>query len=175
MNRETLLKVIAGSAFVLLILDAAVLGPLLKKWDANAKQIGFLTEDVTKGRALLKRERTLQDRWDDMQKFALPADRSESESEVLTRLFKWSRDARLEISQINPTWRDEEDHAKFLCRIEGNGDMESVMRFLYDYDGDELGLRVENIEIVSRDKNGSRLGVDLTLSGLEIPQPQQQR
>jgi hypothetical protein len=49
------------------------------------------------------------------------------------------------------------------------------MRFLYDYDGDELGLRVENIEIVSRDKNGSRLGVDLTLSGLEIPQPQQQR
>jgi hypothetical protein len=173
MNREKLLMTVAASAFALLILDSAILGPMLKKWDANAKQIGFLTEDVTKGRSLLKRERTLQDRWDEMQKSALPADRSDSESDVLTRLFKWSRAARLEMTQINPAWRDEEDHAKFICRIEGNGDMESVMRFLYDYDGDELGLRVENIEIVSRDRNGSRLGVDLTLSGLELPQPKQ--
>ncbi|MBG88545.1 MAG: hypothetical protein CMO80_16820 [Verrucomicrobiales bacterium] len=175
MNREATLKLSAGIVIALFFFDKAVVGPLTAKWKKTAEKIAYVEEDVTKGEQLLKREDALRSRWADMRENAMPAERSETENLVLERIGNWAGDARMDISQYNPNWRDEDDHAKYVCRLEGSGDMEAVMRFLYDLDGDEQGIRVESLELISRDKSGRRLGVDVTLSGLELPPERKNR
>lgn len=169
MNREKLLMTLAGAVFGLLVLDKAVIGPLTESWKERAKQIGYLNSDVTRGRQLVARDQAIRQRWREMKQRALPASRSESESAVLNRVDEWSRSARLKPSQLLPRWNQEDDHAKLNCRIEASGDMESVMRFIYDLDGEQLALRVESFELTSQDKQGRNLVLDLTLSGLELP------
>lgn len=168
MNREKLLMTAAAVVFGLLILDKAVIGPLTNSWKERAKQIDFLTLDVTKGRQLVARDKAIRERWREMRQRALPASRSESESAVLNRVDEWSRAARLKPSQILPRWSEEDDHARLNCRLEATGDMESVMRFIYDLDGEKLALRVESFDLTSQDKQGRNLVLDLTLSGLEL-------
>jgi len=169
MNREKFLMTAAAAVLGLLVLDKAVIGPLMNLWDARARKIEFLTKDVTKGRQLVARENTLRDRWAEMREFALPANRSVAESRVLNSVNDWSRAARLKPTRIIPNWRDEQDHSKLLVRVEATGDMEAVMRFLYDLDGEELALRVESLDMASIDKRGRSIALDLTLSGLELP------
>lgn len=175
MNREKLLMVVAGAVFGLLILDKAVIGPLSESWKQRAQQINYLTLDVTKGRQLVARDKLIRERWREMEARALPDSRSDSESAVLNRVDEWSRSARLKPSQILPRWNDEDDHAKLNCRLEASGDMESVMRFIYDLDGEQLALRVESFDLLSQDKQGRNLVLDMTLSGLELPKREEKR
>jgi hypothetical protein len=170
MNREKILMTAAGLVMGLLILDSAVIAPLTNVWKERAKEIGYLTQDVTKGRQLVSREDSLRDRWTEMQARALPESRSDAESRVLNNVDDWSRSARLKPSRIIPNWRDEQGHAKLSCRMEATGDMEAVMRFIYDLDGEELALRVESFDLASIDKRGRNLALDMTLSGLELPE-----
>lgn len=172
MNREKLLMIAAAAVIGLFVLDKAVIGPLTNLWKDRAKEINYLTKDVTKGRQLVKREKMLRDRWEEMKMHALQEDRSASESEIFTSIDDWSRSARLKTSRIIPNWRDEEDHSKLSFRVEATGDMEAVMRFLFDLDGGQLALRVESFDLASLDKRGRNLALDLTLSGLELPKEQ---
>ncbi len=169
MNREKMLMTAAGLVMGLLILDSAVIRPLTNVWKERTKQIGYLTQDVTKGRQLVAREAKLRERWAGMGQRALPASRSDAESRILNNIDAWSRSARLKPSRIIPNWRDEQDHAKLNCRIEATGDMEAVMRFIYDLDGEQLALRIESFDMASIDKKGRNIAVDMILSGLELP------
>jgi hypothetical protein len=175
MNREKLLMTLAAVVFGLMILDKALVAPLTASWKERAKKINYLNLDVTKGRQLVARERAIRERWREMRANALPASRSESESAVLNRVDEWSRAARLKPSQILPRWTAEDDHARLNCRLEATGDMEAVMRFLYDLDGEQLALRVESFDLSTLDKQGRNLQLDLTLSGLELPRKEEAR
>lgn len=169
MNREKLLMTAAATVLGLLVLDKVIIGPLMNLWDTRAKEIGYLTKDVTKGRQLVDREDMLRGRWAEMQEFAMPDSRSVAEGKVLNSVNDWSRSARLKPSRIIPNWRDEQDHSKLNVRVEATGDMEAVMRFIYDLDGEDLAMRVESFDLASIDKRGRNLALDLTLSGLELP------
>ena len=175
MNREKLLMTLAAAVFGLLIADKAVVAPLTSSWKERAKKINYLTMDVTKGRQLVARERAIRERWQEMRSRALPASRSDSESAVLNRVDEWSRAARLKPSQILPRWTAEDDHARLNCRLEATGEMEAVMRFIYDLDAELLALRVESFDLSTQDKQGRSLLLDLTLSGLELPAKEEKR
>ncbi|MGB0580263.1 MAG: hypothetical protein ACPGVU_11225 [Limisphaerales bacterium] len=169
MNREKLLMTAAVAVFGLLILDKVVITPLGNLWTERRVEIERLTKDVKKGRNLISLESRLRNTWDDYQQRALPHDRSLAESKVLNAIDDWARSARLKTTRMIPNYRDEDDHSRLACRVEGSGDMEAVMRFLYDLDGELLALRVESFDLGSLDKRGSRISVDITLSGLELP------
>ena len=175
MNREKLLMTVAGSVFGLFMLDKVLLGPLVDSWKDRAKKISYMTQDVTKGRQLVARDSAIRDRWQEMRERALPASRSESESALLTRLDDWSRAAKLKPSQMIPAWRAEDDHVKLNCRIEATGDIEAVMLFVYDLDGEKLAVKVESFDLSSQDKQGRNLVLDMTLSGLELPREEGKR
>lgn len=169
MNREKFLMIAASAVIGLFVLDKAVIGPLTNLWNARAKEINYLTKDVTKGRQLVAREDMLRERWTEMNMRSLPADRPAAESRIFNSIDEWSRSARLKTSRIIPNWRDEDDHSKLSFRVEATGDMEAVMRFLYDLDGEQLAMRVESFDLGSLDKRGKSLALDLMLSGLELP------
>lgn len=170
MNREKLLMTAAVAVFGLLILDKAVITPLGELWSERRAEIERLEEGVKKGRGLIDQEDRIRTIWSDFRQRALPRNRSVAESKVLNAIDDWSRSARLQTTRMIPNYRDEDDHSRLACRVEASGDMEAVMRFIYDLDGEQLALRVESFDLASLDKRGSRISVDLTLSGLELPE-----
>ncbi len=173
-NREKLLYIVAATAIGLIFVDKIVFAPLAKTWKARSARVAQLTKDVNKGKLLIERDQAIRARWREMEQNALPKNRSESEILVLNKVDSWSRSARFTLSSIVPAWQNREtDHARLDCRIEGTGDMNAVMGYLYDLDGEKLAMRIESLEIVSRDKNGRQLSMDMRFSALELPESKQ--
>ncbi len=174
-QRKKLLIIGAIAAVVILLGDKMLISPLTNLWQKRAKEIEFLEKDVMKGRALLEREDFLKRRWDDMIRESLPENQPAAESVVFTQLDEWARFSQFDVSSITPQWRDdEEDNLRYLVRIEGNGNMRSITDFLFAIDQKLLPIKVESVEMVSKDKRGTQVGVDLRISGLILPRPRQQ-
>ena len=83
-SRQKLLTVVAMVAVVALAADRLVLTPSINLWRDHAHRISELRTNLDKGKALLAREQAIRDRWDKLQKSALPNDGSAAESKVLT-------------------------------------------------------------------------------------------
>ena len=175
-NRQQLLIIIAGAVFGLLIADALILSPLTKSWQARSKRITELRKQVDDGENLLKRADALKSRWEQMQKNALPNNNSAAEQQVLTAFDKWSQDARISVNSITPQWkRDSEDYTTLECRVDASGSVGTLGRFLFNIEKDPMALKIESVEINSRDKDGQQLSLGLQISGLVLSPVEVQR
>jgi hypothetical protein len=97
----------------------------------------------------------------------LPVNLSAAENEVLKGFNRWAEESRISISSIKPQWRrNEEDYMLLECRADTFGTMENLSRFLYEIEKDPLALRVESLEITTRDNNGQQLAMAVQVSGL---------
>ena len=176
-NRQQLLIILAGAVFGLLIADALVLTPLTKSWRARAVQIADLRKKVDDGEKLLKRADALQSRWAQMQANALPNNNSLAEQQVLNAFDKWSQDARLSVNSITPQWKSErdDDYHTLQCRVDASGSVGTLARFLFNVERDPMALKIESVEITSRDKDGQNLSLGLQISGLVLNSPEEKR
>ena len=91
-----------------------------------------------------------------------------AESQVLGAFDRWAQDSRIGISSIKPLWkRGAEDFATLECRVDAFGNLSSLTRFLYEIEKSPLGLKVDNVEITTRDDRGEQLTLGLQVSGLQ--------
>jgi hypothetical protein len=105
----------------------------------------------------------------------LPPTPSLAEQKVFKAFEKWAQDSRVSVTSMAPQWkRDSDDYSTLQCRIEATGDLTAVTKFLYDMEKDPTALRLENLEISSRDNEGLQLAVGLQVSGLVLAQNQPQ-
>ena len=175
-NRQQLLIIVAGSVFGLLIADALILSPLTTSWQARSKRITELRKQVADGEKLLQRADALKSRWDQMQKNALPNNNSAAEQQVLTAFDKWSQDARISVNSITPQWKRDRDELLTLeCRVDAAGTVGTLAKFLYNVEHDPMALKIESVEISTRDKNGQNLTLGLQISGLVLNGTEEKR
>jgi hypothetical protein len=168
-NREKFLVIATISVVVLLMADRFVVAPLIRAWQARASRIVELTKLSNKGKALLDREDFLRSRWDNMRTNALPVDVSVAESEVSKSVERWSQDSGISISGFKPTPRTHaDDYMTLECRTDGSGNMQALTKFLYNLEKDHLALKVEDLEITTRDKSGVELALAVRISGLQL-------
>ncbi len=168
-NRQQLLIIVAGAVFGLLIADSLILSPLTKSWQERTKRIGELRKQVDDGEKLLKRADALKSRWEQMQKNALPNNNSAAEQQVLTAFDKWSQDARISVNSITPQWkRDRDELLTLACRVDASGTVGTLAKFLYNVEHDPMALKIESVEISTRDKDGQNLSLGLQVSGLVL-------
>lgn len=168
-NRQQFLIIVAGAVFGLLIADALILAPLTKSWQARAKRITELRKQVDDGEKLLQRADALQSRWAQMQKNALPNNNSAAEQQVLTAFDKWSQDARISVNSITPQWKRDRDELLTLeCRVDAAGTVGTLAKFLYNVEHDPMALKIESVEISTRDKDGQNISLGLQVSGLVL-------
>ncbi len=168
-NRQQLLIIVAGAVFGLLIADALIFTPLTKSWQARAKRITELRKQVDAGEKLLQRADALQSRWAQMQKNALPNNNSAAEQQVLTAFDKWSQDARISVNSITPQWKRDRDELQTLeCRVDAAGTVGTLAKFLYNVEHDPMALKIESVEISTRDKDGQNISLGLQVSGLVL-------
>jgi Tfp pilus assembly protein PilO len=166
-NRQHLLAIIAIIAVTLLAGDKFVLSPLIAGWKQRAARVVELRKSVNQGSLLLAREQSIRDRWDQMRTNMLPNNVSVAENEVLRAFERWSQQSRLSVTSIKPQWkRTADDYMTLECRADAFGSLEALTRFLYDVERDSLALKVEAVEITTRDNEGQQLSLALQVSGL---------
>ena len=166
-NRQQLLAIVAIAAIALWIGDKVVFSPLTALWKDRVKQIGDLRKSVNQGSLLLDRERSIRSRWASMRTNTLPTETSAAENLVLKSFDRWSQDSRISVTSIKPQWKHNADEYMTLeCRVDAFGNLSALTRFLYDVEKDPLALKVDAVEITTRDNDGQQLSLALQVSGL---------
>src|ERR1017187_8659420 len=167
-NRQKLLTIVAISAVALLALDRLILTPLGHVWGKRSERIAELSKDLTQGKLLLDREKEIRKRWSNMASTTLPVNMSMAESKVLKSVDNWTQDSGISFTSIKPQWKQNaDDYVTLECRSDSFEDMSSLTRFLYDLER-ESALRVEDIEISSRDNDGQQLSLGVRFTGLVL-------
>jgi hypothetical protein len=168
-NRQQMLLIAAAIGAAFLLGDKLLVTPLTASWKERSKRITELTKRVNQGSLILAREQTIRDRWDLMRTNTLPEEVSAAENEVLKAFERWSQESRISISSIKPQWKQAgDDYMTLECRADAFGSIQALTRFLYEVEKDPLALRVEALEITSRDNDGQQLGLGLQVSGLQL-------
>ena len=161
---------IAGAAVLILILDRLVFTPMMKTWEERSAEISTLQKSITKGRSLIERADRTQAIWRDMQANALPKDSAQAEQEVISAFDKWGHASGTDLGSIKPQWkRGATDRYSILeCRIDASGNVAALTRFLYEVEKSPLALRIDSLDLTSRDDQGQKLTLSLLVSGLRL-------
>jgi len=174
-NRQQILIIAAVAIGGLFMADKIIFTRLGRLWSERSAQIAKLRKDVTMGKQLVSRGRGLTNHWAEMKQNTLPSNPSVAEQKVFKAFEQWSKDSRISLTSITPQWKkDSEEYSTLQCRVEAAGDIRAVMQFLYDIEKDPMALRIENLEISSRDNEGLQLAVGMQVSGLVLAAEQTQ-
>jgi len=163
--------VIAGVAVGLLLADQLILTPLTKSWKQRKERIAELRTRVNDGREILKLENGLRTTWNRMRTNSLPNNESRAEQQVLKGFERWSQDSRVSVLSINPQWKRDRDSDEFMtleCRVEASGSLPAITRFLYEIEKDPMALRVQTLDLGSKDNDGQQIALGLQVSGLVL-------
>ena len=168
-HRQKLLILAAVAAVALLAGDRLVLTPLGKLWKERAARVVQLKKSVQQGTMLIEREQAIRTRWAFMRTNTLAAEGSVAENQLLQSFDRWSQASRIGITSIKPQWkRADERYATLECRVDAFGNLPALTQFLYDIEKAPLGLKLELVEVASRDDRGEQLTLGLQVSGLQL-------
>ena len=171
-NRQQILIFATIAVVALFALDALVRAPLVSLWSARAAKVTALRNQVARGRLLMQRELGMNNHWNDMQRKALTNNTSAAEQQVFRAIDGWAQATGVVINAITPQWKhDSDDYITYECRIDASGDISRLSRFLYRAEREPLALKMETVELTSRDKEGQQLSMALQLSGLVLNPP----
>ncbi len=174
-NRQQLLAIVAGAAIGLFAADKLLLTPLTHLWGRRADQVAKLRKDVDDGKRLVAREQSLRSRWEQMRANTLTNNQSQAEQLVLKAFDGWAQKSGVSITSISPQWKhDADDFMTLECRVDATGKLETVKDFLYSIEKDPLALKLEMVEISTRDPEGQLLNLGLQISGLVLT-PQEKK
>ena len=169
-NRQRLLMILAGAAVFLLVLDSLVLTPLTNGWQSRGAEIAKLQKNVTEGRGIIERASRMQAAWAEMQSQALPKEAAKAEQDLISAFDRWGRASNIELGSIKPQWKrgTTPRFSQLECRVDATGSLATLTRFLYEVEKSPLALRVDSVELTSRDDLGQKLTLGLLVSGLRF-------
>jgi len=172
-KRQQILAILAIVLVGLYVADKLVFTPLTNNWKARSERIAKLKEEVRDGSETLKRETALREQWDRMRRNTLVDAKSEAESQMLKAFERWSKDGGVSVSSIRPQWKEAEEAYKTLeCRADVGGSLSAIAHFLYLIERDALGVKVDSLELTSRNNEGSQLSLVVQVSGLLLNPPE---
>jgi hypothetical protein len=173
-NRQHLLLLGVALLAAYWIGDKLVFSPLSAAWKGRADRIAALRRQIADGRDLLRRERYIVPDWDRMRTNALPGVVSTAEGTVFRAFDRWSAESRISVTSVKPQWKHPEDDYQTLeCRVDASGSLAALTRFLYEVEADPLGVRIDSMELSTRESDGSQLTLGLTVNGLYLNPPPQ--
>ncbi|MBN1517813.1 hypothetical protein JXA32_14710 [Candidatus Sumerlaeota bacterium] len=169
-KRERSLLIIVMLCIGILAGDRLILTPLWNAWSERAERISALEEQLTEDRSLAQRKDSLAATWQDMLDADLPDGTSAAEDAVLKAVSNWSRESRLAVDSLRPSWstQDKVELPRLDCRLSADGGMSAIAKFVYALEQDPLGIRVEKIELTSLDGAGQNISLDLHFSCLML-------
>ena len=170
-NRQQMLLIVTLSMVALFAADKIIYSPLSSAWTSRSQAIAKLRTQVAGGSTLIRREQADRGRWEAMRTNALPDNPSLAQEQLLKAFESWSQESGVSINAITPQWKNDADDFKTLvCRVDASGTLWTLSRFIYDIEKDPLALKLESMDISSRDNTGQQLTLGLQVSGLVLAQ-----
>jgi Tfp pilus assembly protein PilO len=171
-KRQQILAILAIAAVALFAANKLVFTPLTNSWKARSDRIAKLKEQVRDGSETLKRETVLRGQWNRMRTNTLASAKPEAESQMLKAFERWSQEGGVSVSSIRPQWKEaEEDYKTLECRADVSGSLPAIAHFLYQVERDPLGVKVDSLELTTRNNEGSQLALVIQVSGVLLNPP----
>lgn len=170
-RRMLLLKIGAGTALALLLLDNFVLEPTIKSWNEQTTRISALKQKVAQGRQLLARDSALRQRWAAMQHANLPVEVSAAEFAALKALDRCKLQSDVTLTNLTQAWqiKDTEGYDLLEYRLSATGGQSTLGRFLYELESDTtVPINVEEFEMATRDARGANLTLTARITFLRL-------
>ena len=157
--RPTLLKIVAGAAVGLFVLDSFVIEPALHAWSEQGERIAALQKKVDNGNKLLAREKIIRDRWAEMERANLSGDDSDAKNDAINATARWKLASGIGLDSLTPPQqpREENGYDDFEFRATIKGNETSIGQFLYLMETDPIPVNLHECEIASRDPKGEVL------------------
>jgi hypothetical protein len=171
-NRQQVMLFVAIGALLVLVGDHLILTPIVSGWQTRTKRIAELKHSIQQGQMLIDREQNIRSHWSEMRTNTLSSNASLAQSQIFKAFDRWSQDSHMKVGSIKPQWKHNDDYTVLECRANATGDIQSLSKFIYDAEKDPLAVKVESVEIMSRDNNGQQLSLVLQVSGLVLNQTQ---
>jgi Tfp pilus assembly protein PilO len=170
-NRQDFLVMLTIVVVALAVLVDLILPPVENWWSGRQIQIRQLRQQVADGARTIKRESITRAKWNDMLQNSLPPSPQDAEQEFLKAIDSWSRDTGAQVTTTMPQWKSESTNYMTLdCRVETDGDLNSLSRFIYDIEKGPMPLRLDSVELSSHDPNGQQMTLGLEIDGLALLQ-----
>jgi hypothetical protein len=174
-NRQHTLAFAAIACVVLLAGNSLVISPLMASWKARATRLKNLQQQYSEGTRQSTRDRDVRLQWENIRTNALPDDKSKAEGKVLDAFERWSSQSSIAVNGNRLTWKDGElgrnrqlEYRTLECRVDATGSLPNLIKFLFEIEKDPMGMKVESIEVTSRDEGGQYLQLALQVSAVQI-------
>lgn len=169
-NRQQFLTILTITAVALLVIDKIVTPPLIGFWNDRAARIKTLQAEVKEGDLLRRGKDSIRRRWAEMQASALPNDTTLAEQQFFAGLNRWSQSSGISINTVNPQWKQGADpsYKTLECRVDASGSIDRLSLFLYDLEKDPMALKLQSVELTSRDNDGTLIALGVQISGLVL-------
>ena len=163
---------VIGTAVVvaLFLLDKVLFTPLTNMWKQHSEDIVRLQKSVIDGRVAIARAARTEREWEDMKTNSLPSNSSQAEQELYSAMYQWAGANRVDLANYRSQWIKGKTDKYSVCesRIDAAGTLQALSHFLFELEHSPLALRVDSVEITSRDDTGSKLTLALVVSGLRL-------
>jgi Tfp pilus assembly protein PilO len=170
-NRQDFLVMLTAVVVGLAVVVNFILPPIQGWWSDRQRQIHDLREKVTDGKQMVKRDAIIRNHWNDMRENSLPASAPAAEQQFLKAIDGWSRDSGAGVTSITPQWKsDSTNYMTLSCRVEADGDLNSLSKFIYDIEKGPMPLRLDTVELGAHDNSGQQMTLGLDVNGLALLQ-----
>jgi hypothetical protein len=168
-NRQRTLIIATGLVLAIFVGEKLVYTPLSNLWKSRNEEIAKLEKQIKDGSTLIKREDFLRARWDDWRTNTLPNNQSVAQERLLKALEEWAQESRASINGTAPQWKaEDDDYRTLVCRVDASGTLWQLCRFIYHIEKGPMGLKLDSVDITSRDNAGQQLALGLQVSALVL-------
>ena len=172
-SRQKLLLIVTAAVLVVFFGDKVVFTRLTGLWNRRAEEVVKLRNQIERGNRLIADEANIRARWASMRTNTLPTDQSLAQEQALKAVENWSQESGASMNGFTTQWKtDADDHQTLICRVDASGSLWALARFIYDIESGPVALKLESLDLSSRDNTGQQLNLALQISGLVLT-PQQ--
>ena len=176
-KRERWVGIITVAVLALLGVYQFVVDPLLIRRQELAREIADARDAVQRNEDLSDRSKRAGRQWREMISGGLRKDASETESVLLHSLRDWAQDANMSLSGLTPARPEKDkDFYRITVRATGSGRMESIGRFLHRIQTATIPVRVSELQINSRGREGNDdLSIQMSISTVYLAPENEKR
>ena len=166
-NREKILGIALAVCIGLLLLNMLVISPMTDAWHSRSERIATLHKSIASGTMLIHRQESVRSQWNQMQTNALSSDSTVAERELFTAFDRWVGTSGVTEGSFRPQLHETDtNYTTIECRADVTGNMEGILRFLYEMGKDPMGVKLDSCELTAKDDTGKQLALTMDLSGL---------
>jgi hypothetical protein len=169
-SRDKLILIGLGVCAGLYVLYLVVVTPVYNVWLGRQKDIANLRKTINSGQSMIQQSDLIDSNWNHVNLNTLSSNPTMAESKLFQSFAGWALNTGVTLIGQKPEPKDNPDddtaYRNYEWHADVTGNEQQIERFLYAVESSSLGLKVEEVDITSRDDFGRQLALGLTVSGL---------